>query len=91
MNWVVLKRNGNLPVEPKGAEYPPAWYMAEPQIGPNKKPIPVAISIRPIFCSRSEGFELETTIAIDATAFIPEPRPPINCEANDINRNVLAP
>ena len=80
-----------LPVDPKGAEYPPAWYMAEPQIGPSKKPIPVDISIRPIFCSRSDGFELDTTIAMDATAFMPEPRPPIICAANDKNRKVLAP
>ena len=57
--------------------------MAEPQIGPSKNPIPVAISINPILYSRSEGFELDTTIAIEATAFIPEPNPPINWAIND--------
>lgn len=58
-------------------------------MGPSKKPIPVAISIRPIFCSRSEGFELETTIAIEATALIPEPRPPINYATKDEIRNAV--
>ena len=52
--------------------------MKEPQIGPSKKPIPVAISIRPMFYSLSLGFELETTIAMEATALIPLPSPPTN-------------
>ena len=67
----------NLPADPNGAEYPPNWNMKDPQIGPNRNPIPVAISIRPMFCSRSLGLELDTTIAMEATALIPEPQPPI--------------
>ena len=50
--------------------------MNEPQMGPNKKPIPVAISTKPMFYSLSLAFELETTMAIDATELTPEPRPP---------------
>ena len=77
----------NLPADPNGAEYPPSWNMKEPQIGPNKKPIPVAISINPIFYSLSLDLELETTIAIDATELIPDPNPPINYAKNDHIRN----
>ena len=61
--------------------------MKEPHIGPNKKPIPVAISINPIFYSLSLDLELETTIAIDATELIPDPNPPINYAMNDHIRN----
>ena len=42
--------------------------------------------MRPMFCSRSYDFEIETTIAMDATALTPEPRPPIICEAKDQKR-----
>ena len=63
--------------------------MSEPQIGPNKKPTPVAISMSPMFYSRSLDFDIDTTIDIDATALMPEPRPPIICEANDQKRNAF--
>jgi len=52
--------------------------MKEPQIGPNKKPIPVAISTKPMFCSLSLAFELEITMAIEATELAPEPSPPMS-------------
>ena len=57
--------------------------MKEPQIGPNKKPIPVAISTKPMFCSLSLGFELEITMAIEATELTPEPSPPMSWAAKD--------
>ena len=64
-------------VEPNGYEKPPIWYMREPQRGPNKNPTPVAISISPMFYSRSLAFDDEITIAMEATALMPEPNPPI--------------
>ena len=60
--------------------------MMEPQIGPSKKPTPVAISISPMFCSRSDAFEFDTTIDIEATELIPEPSPPIICAKKDQKR-----
>ena len=63
--------------------------MREPQIGPIKNPIPFAISISPMFYSRSEAFDVETTIAIEATALMPEPSPPIICDAKDQKRKAL--
>ena len=80
-----------LPVEANGVEKSPTWYMNEPQIGPIRKPTPVAISIRPIFCSLSLALELETTSAIEATALTPEPSPPIIYATNDQKRKELAP
>ena len=57
--------------------------MKDPQIGPSKKPIPVAISINPMFASRSLSFEPETTIAMEATELVPEPSPPISWNVNE--------
>ena len=51
--------------------------------------MPVAISIRPIFCSRSLGFELETTMAMEATALMPDPKPPIIWAMNDAIRKAV--
>ena len=52
------------------------WNMTDPHNGPRRKPIPVAVSISPMFCILSDLSEVDTTIAIDATALLPEPRPP---------------
>lgn len=59
-------------------------------MGPNKNPIPVAISMSPMFYSLSDGFELETTIAIEATAFMPDPSPPISWAMKEATRNAVA-
>ena len=42
-----------------------------------------------MFCSRSEGFELETTMAIEATALMPEPKPPISYATKDEIRKAV--
>lgn len=76
-------------MEPKGNVNPPIWYMSDPHMGPIKKPMPVAISIIPIFISRSDSFELDTMIASVATEFMPEPRPPIIWKTKDKNKNVF--
>ena len=80
-----------LPIDPNGAGYPPTLYINEPQIGPSKNPIPVAISISPILYSLSLYFDVETVRAIDATAFTPEPSPPIIYPANETHKKMYAP
>ena len=69
---------------------PPIWYINEPHIGPIRKPIPVAISIIPIFISRSDSFDVDTISASVATEFMPDPSPPIIWNVNDQNKNQFA-
>jgi len=77
-------------MDPNGNVNPPMWYINDPHMGPTRKPMPAAISIIPMFISRSESFELDTTIASVATEFIPEPKPPINWNTNEKKRKTYA-
>jgi hypothetical protein len=74
-------------MDPKGKVKPPSWYISEPHMGPMRKPMPVAISIMPMFISRSASDEWETINARVATEFIPEPRPPIIWKTKEKNKN----